>query len=220
MLNNLKLKLIENKTGNGNPTLFSTDKQFLGIKFPILASLIKGLSQNEIEELIKEYDDSSFELSIIQGMLIGKLKDFDKALHYLKAFIPYVDNWATSDKLSQAFKIARKNECNDEILLMLTSSNPWEVRVGLIIILSHLINKIHFNTIFKYIDKIKAQGYYVDMGIAWLLAEMASHDSEAVLAYLKNAKINTFTKNKTLSKMRESYKISDEIKKRTYEYKK
>lgn len=54
--------------------------------------------------------------------------------------------------------------------------------------------------------------YYVNMGIAWLLCECFIKHREKTLAYLLKSNINTFTFNKTISKIKESYRVSSEDK--------
>ncbi len=61
--------------------------------------------------------------------------------------------------------------------------------------------------------------YNVDMCAAWLLATLmaktysGSLDTDKTIAYMKNSKaLNRFTFNKALQKMRESYRIPNDIK--------
>lgn len=208
-------------TKPANPNYYKTNKTVYNLKFGYLQSFTKHLSQDEIINIIDSYDDSSFELSIITAELIGKINSFDIAFDKFKSFIKYVDNWATSDKLSQAFKIIRKVPSGiDYILPLLNSNNPWEVRVGMITILNQLNSEANYSIILKKIKEIKATGYYVDMGLAWLLAEMAATNSKLIFEFIEANFVNQFTANKTLQKIRESNKIDKEIKDETYKYKK
>ncbi len=50
------------------------------------------------------------------------------------------------------------------------------------------------------------------MGIAWLLCECFIKHREKTLTYLLKSNINTFTFNKTISKIKESYRVSSEDK--------
>ena len=71
----------------------------------------------------------------------------------------------------------------------------------------------YLEEIFKLIDKIKLDKYYVNMGIAWLLCECFTKYPTETLNFLLKSQINTFTFNKTISKIRESFRVSNEMKK-------
>ena len=47
---------------------------------------------------------------------------------------------------------------------------------------------------------------------AWLLAELGTHDFEMVENLLKSGALEIFTHNKTISKLRDSYRITPEQK--------
>ena len=70
----------------------------------------------------------------------------------------------------------------------------------------------YIKEIYKIIDNIKNEEYYVEMAIAWLVAEMYIKFPKETMKYLKNCKLNNFTYNKALQKARESYRVSDEEK--------
>lgn len=221
MLKEIKEMLGINDTATIQTKLFETSYLYLGIPYPKLNKIASTIKKDEILNYLNENDFSYFELNIINSILISKLKDYDEALYYLNKALPYIDNWATSDKLSACFKQARKNpNCINDMITLINTGKTYYIRVALIIIMSHLLNTTDFNLIYKLILAINNHDYYVDMAIAWLLATMASIDSASVLSFLKNNELNTFINNKTLSKMRESFRITDEVKKETYSYKK
>ena len=70
----------------------------------------------------------------------------------------------------------------------------------------------YLDRIFSLIDEITIDKYYVNMGIAWLLCECFTKYRDITLNYLLKSKINTFTFNKTISKIRDSYRVSKEDK--------
>ena len=50
------------------------------------------------------------------------------------------------------------------------------------------------------------------MAAAWLLAEMGVHDCGRVMDILRSGVLDEFTHNMTIRKMRESYRISQDMK--------
>ena len=79
-------------------------------------------------------------------------------------------------------------------------------------LLDHYVKEEYIDKIFKIIDNIKNEEYYVEMGIAWLVAELYIKFPKQTMKYLKNNKLNKFTYNKALQKARESYRVSKEEK--------
>jgi 3-methyladenine DNA glycosylase AlkD len=79
----------------------------------------------------------------------------------------------------------------------------------------------------EFIDEILAtantlsdeEEYYVNMANAWLIAECFVNFRDKTLAMLYEHKLNKFTINKTISKCRDSFRISKEDKELLYSFK-
>ena len=61
--------------------------------------------------------------------------------------------------------------------------------------------------------------YYVKMAIAWLLCEMLAFNSD-IANYIKECNLDTDVKRMTINKVRDSFKISDEVKQDLLNYRK
>ena len=61
--------------------------------------------------------------------------------------------------------------------------------------------------------------YYVKMAIAWLLCEMLAFNSD-IANYIKESNLDTDVKRMTINKVRDSFKISDEVKQDLLNYRK
>ena len=59
---------------------------------------------------------------------------------------------------------------------------------------------------------IDSDYYYVNMAIAWLLCECFIKHQDITLKYLENNNLNKFTINKCISKIKDSYRVSREMK--------
>ena len=67
--------------------------------------------------------------------------------------------------------------------------------------------------IFDIIDSLQNEKkYYVNMAVAWLMCELMIKNRIQTLKYLENHKLNDFTINKTISKCRDSFRVSKEDK--------
>ena len=68
------------------------------------------------------------------------------------------------------------------------------------------------NYILKTLEKIDGKGYYNDMAIAWLLSVAFVKNRDETFEYLNCDKLSNFTHNKTISKIRDSFRVSAEDK--------
>lgn len=188
----------------------------LGIRVPIIRNLAKTLlKENSLDTLLKEFTDEYFEEVLLEGIIIASAKiPFEEKLPYIKAFVPKIDSWAISDTFVPTLKIKEKDLkiAWDFILPYTKSTEQFDVRFSVIMMLDYFLTEEYVDKVLKEIDKIKHDGYYVKMGIAWLVAEIGIKFNDKAIEYLKNNNLDNFTHNKAIQKMRESYRISAEQK--------
>lgn len=189
-----------------------TKRKMLGIRVPQIKNLAKKLlKENELKELVKNIEDEYFEEVLLHGIIIGYSKmEFQEKLKYIKEFIPKIDSWAISDSFIPSLKI--KKEELDEVwnfILPYTKSNKeFDVRFSVIMMLDYFIIEEYIDKVLEEIDQINHDGYYVKMGIAWLVAEIAIKFNNKAMKYLKENNLDKFTYNKAIQKMIESQRIS------------
>ena len=75
-----------------------------------------------------------------------------------------------------------------------------------------LYNDEYIDKVIKNVNKIKSNKYYVQMAIAWLLAESYIKQKEKTTEYLKNNELDNFTHNKAIQKIIDSYRVSEQEK--------
>ena len=191
-----------------------TNKEILGIRVPKLRKLAKEIVKEEKwEQFIKESQDKYFEEVLLQGLSIAySKKSLQEKYIYMKEFIPKMDSWAMTDTFTPTLKIKDK-ELEDYwrfITPYTKSKKEFEVRFAIISMLDYYIREEYVNEVIKILDNIKHEGYYVKMAIAWTLAEIGIKFNNILMTYLESDNnLDKFTFNKTLQKMIESYRISD-----------
>ncbi len=80
-------------------------------------------------------------------------------------------------------------------------------------ILNYYINDEYKDKIFKIMDNVSLDKYYVKMANAWLLSYMLINYFDETIQFINNSKLDNFTKRKGITKAIESFRISDENKK-------
>lgn len=199
---------------NFHSKLTTTKYEILGIRVPIERKIAKEISKGDITSFLRVSQNVYYEEVMIKGFVIASIKDKETLLKYLDYYVSLIDNWAINDGFCNSLKIVNldKEFWFSYFANYLKSNEEFRVRVGLIIFLSFYVEEEYLERIFFLVDKITLDKYYVNMGIAWLLCECFTKYRDNTLKYFLKSKINTFTFNKTISKIRDSYRISKEDK--------
>ena len=204
--------LLSNKTvANGYGV-----NNYYGVRLPLLRNIAKTIAKEKRYEFFAE-KHASFEELTIHAYAIGYLKeDIDTCLKYLKEFIPLVDNWSVNDSLCQNMKFARKypKEVFEFLKSMKESSNEWEIRIIAVTFLSHFLNDEYIDEVIDILDNLQRPTSMSKMGIAWAFATIMAKYEDKTFEYLKKSSLDDWTFNKALSKMKESFRVSDKAKER------
>lgn len=187
----------------------------IGVRTPELKKVASIIAKNDYIGFIKYNRKTTYEEKILYGLVLGYIKtDFNDILEQLDIFIPFIDNWAINDIVCANLKCFKKYQEDGYtfILNCLKSSNPWAIRFGLVLLLDFYINEDYIDNILEICNSLKNDEYYVKMAIAWLLSICYIKYKEKTLEFLKTTKIDNWTYNKTIQKIIESKRISNEEK--------
>lgn len=202
-----------------NEKLIKTKYEIIGVRIPILSKIAKEILKDNYLEFLDNVNDNYFEEVLLEGLVITGIKDSEIFNKYFSEYIYKIDNWCICDTICNRIKINNKDKYFNDVIKLLSSSEEFIIRVGLILILYNYIDSKYLDKIFNSIDKIKCHKYYVDMGIAWLLCECFIKCNKDTISYLNKNKLNDFTISKTISKIKESYRVDKELKDKINIYK-
>ena len=197
-------------------SLCNTSKnEMIGVRVPLVRDMAKKFAKENIEKYIFDKDIKYYEELLLRGFLIGnKNNTLEDTFKYLKYFVPLIDSWGVCDGTCASLKITNKNV--DEMWIFLQdyikSDREYEIRFALVMYLNYYTKTKYLNKIFKQIEQIKNDEYYVKMAIAWLVAEAYANNREDTLEYIKKSKLDNWTFNKAIQKIRESYRVTQEDK--------
>jgi 3-methyladenine DNA glycosylase AlkD len=193
------------------PTL--VPESILGVRTPFLKKIAKQIKKDEhCQAFLKELPHIYFEENQLHGFIIAQITDFQSCICELENFLPYIDNWATSDQTSPKIFKKHKEELLPYIYKWLESEHTYTVRFAIGMLMQHFLDN-DFKV--EYIDKvtrIKSEEYYINMEIAWYMATALAKQWESTIPYLENNKMDKWVHNRTIQKARESYRITDEQK--------
>ena len=166
--------------------------------------------------MLEQIDNEFYEEIMLKGMLIGLSKEeWTIVKSYIEDFIPKIDNWAVCDVFCGGLKITKKHKTEmwELIQKYLNSNKEFEIRFGVVMILSYYIDQEHLKKNFEIFNNIESEDYYVQMAVAWAISVCLIKFYNETVEYLnKNANLDKFTYNKAIQKAIESYRITDEQK--------
>lgn len=211
------LDLSDKKYHDFHSSLCPGTDNIIGVRVPVLRNYAKELfEQQDWKKTINEIDNQYYEEIMLQGMLIGQVKneDINTILKYVEDYVPKIDNWAICDVFCAGLKITKKNkkEMWDFIQRYLKSDKEFEIRFAVVMILDYYIEKQYLEEIFNIFDNIQNEEYYVKMAVAWAISVCLIKYYNETIDYLDKSRIDKWTFNKSIQKAIESYRISDDKK--------
>ena len=140
--------------------------------------------------------------------------EYQDRLKRIDFFINVIDNWAVCDIVDSSFKFINKNKEDFYKYLnsKLSATNPWEQRFIFVMLLAYYVEDKYLKDIFKICEKIKSEEYYVNMAKAWLLSVCYVKYREETYKFLEKTKLDAWTVNKAIQKIRESLRVTKEEK--------
>ena len=210
-LKNDKLKAFSSK-------LCFTKYEMLGVSIVKLREMAKNFSEEEKKTYLNiDLNNKTFEEIMLYGLVLGYSKlSFDEFLTSFYKFLPYIDNWSICDSVVLSFKIINKNKklFLSHLDKLFLSKDEFTLRVAFVILLGFYITDEYIDYVFEKCEQVLSDLYYVNMAKAWLLSVCFIKFSDKTFNFLKIAKIDDFTVNKTISKIRDSLRVSNDDKER------
>ena len=211
------LELSDQKYREFHKNLCPGTENIIGIRVPILRKYAQELyKEKDWKQTIEEIDNQYYEEIMLQGMLIGQAKNenINTILKYMEEYVPKIDNWAICDTFCAGLKITKKykKEMWNFIQKYLKSDKEFEIRFAIVMILDYYIDEEYLQKDFEIFNKIKHDGYYVKMAVAWAISICLIKFYDETVKYLNKANLDNWTYNKAIQKAIESYRISDEQK--------
>ncbi|MCR5054918.1 MAG: DNA alkylation repair protein [Lachnospiraceae bacterium] len=185
----------------------------IGVRTPILRNLAKELYKDEdVNSFLSDLPHKYFDEDQLHAFIISLEKDFDTCISEVKAFLPYIDNWATCDQMSP--KVFKKNSKDllPYVNEWIDSDKTYTVRFAIGMLMQHFLDE-KFDT--KYADmvaEVRSEEYYINMMAAWYFATALAKQYDQVIPYIEENRLSDWVHNKTIRKSVESYRISDEKK--------
>ena len=201
-------------------SLIPGDHILLGARLPDMRELAKRIAKDDWRSYIDDWDPYYFEDYMLRGLVIAYAKmDLEERLEEYRRFIPYIDNWSVCDSFCNTWKPKPKERDAvwEFILPYLRTGKEFEMRFAAVMMLCHFIDDEHIDRVISELDSARNDAYYYMMAKAWTLSVCFVRFPEKTMGYLEKGTLDGTTLRMTVRKIRESYRVSDDLKRRVRE---
>lgn len=215
-------KLQEKEYLDFNKRLIFTKYKMIGIRIPELRKITKEISKTNFRSFLDCKTEGIFEEIFIKGVLLSYIKDYNEFVSRLNDFLNLVDNWAICDMCISSYKIINKHKDKflNNIKEYLVSLEEFKIRIGIIFLLDYYLTEEYIDEVFNLLENINYHSYYIDMAIAWVISIAFIKYQEKTLDYLEKTKLDKEILRKIVQKIRDSKRVSKEVKDYVLKYKK
>lgn len=195
----------------------------LGVRVPklreIAKQIVKASPPDSEISVWRTYLDiihcEYYEETMIYGMVIGyaKIEDEEREQR-MDTFVPMIDNWAVCDCCCSTFKFIAKDRTKwfPYLLGQIEKGQEFSVRFGVVALMDYYITEEWIDRLLDIYHEIHHEAYYVKMAVAWAVSMCYVKFPEKTGAFLATDHLDDFTHNKSIQKIRESYRVSKEEK--------
>ena len=185
----------------------------IGVRTPDLRRLVKQfVKRADVEDFLGELPHTCFDENQLHAFILSEIRDFTECVDSVSWFLPYIDNWATCDQLSPKVFARHREELLPRIREWIADGRTYTVRFGVGMLMQHYLDDAFDPAYPSLAAGIRSDEYYVRMMVAWYFATALAKQYDAVIPFLQQKKLDTWTHNKTIQKAVESYRITPEQK--------
>lgn len=187
----------------------------LGVRMPVLRKLAKQAAANGWQSFLRTAGFESYEEVMLCGLLIAYAPvELSRKLPVLRQYLPMLDSWALTDSIAPTLTVSFQElellwQFSQECI---ADTHTYSVRFGIVLMLRFFLTEDRIPQVAACLTAIDTEEYYIRMAVAWCLAEMAVYDYAIVENILQNNLLDKFTHQKTIQKMRESFRFTKEQK--------
>ena len=192
--------------------ILTTKMPLLSVQMADLKKIIKEIKKEDYIDYLESETFKYYENTIIYAKILSKLESFDDFKKYLLKLLPYVDNWSTCDAIEVNFDKSEFENIFNLSKKLIKDAHEFTRRIG-VRLLFKMLNYQEYTAkalaIVKELENEKE--YYVNMCIGWFLCEAFIKQRDYAILFIKEFENETAVR-KTISKCRDSFRVSNEDK--------
>lgn len=187
----------------------------LGVRLPILRRLAKRIAKDDWRGYLDTWEPEHLEDYLLRAFVISYADvDIDERLSLFADFIPLIDNWSVCDSFCSTWRPEKdeRDRLWEFILPYLDSGDEFRMRYAAVTMTFRFIDEEHVDDVIGLLDTHHNDGYYYKMGAAWALSVCFAEFPERTYEYMCHSGLDDETFNMLIGKIRDSYRVTDEMK--------
>ena len=162
----------------------------IGVRTPELRKFAKEFSKKpDVDEFLKILPHKYYEENNLHGFLIETIKDYDRVITELDAFLPYVDNWATCDLMRPKIFQKHLEELLGKIKEWINDDHTYTIRFGIEMLMSFYLDEQFCPEFLELVSYVQSEEYYVNMMVAWYFATALVKQYDDTLPYIEQHRL-------------------------------
>lgn len=185
-------------------------ERIIGIRTPVLRNFAKEFAKSsEAGAFLASLPHYYYEENNLHGILISRMRDPDACVAALDGFLPFVDNWATSDLISPASLSKAPEKLLSAIHRWIDSGGTYAVRFAIGRLMAEFLDERFSPDYPELVASVKSGEYYINMMRAWYFATALAKRYDEVLPYFTERRLDVWTHNKAIRKAIESFRVTE-----------
>lgn len=205
---------VDRKYAEFSGKLMPGKERVLGVRIPELRRISKLIIRDDWRSFLSDVPES-YEEEVLRGLVIAAAKtDVEERIALTEDFLRYIDNWATCDIFCTSWKFSEKESDRvwEYFSGLMDTDDEFRMRVSVVMRMSHFIDDDHIGRLLEDIAAHDHPGYYYRMGAAWAVSVCFVKYPEETRGLLESDRLEVWTHNKSIQKIRESLRVPAEVK--------
>lgn len=217
------LRLGDPKYKAFNESLIPGTATAYGVRVPDIRAIARRVIRSDPRGFLAVSVPGSYEEIMLRGMVIAGMKlPAGERLPLIEGFLPLIDNWAVCDTFCGSLKLRSPEDM--ELMWrfigpLFSDPREYHARFALVMFLGHFVDPDHISPGLAHIEALTQEQYYVRMAAAWAVSVCYVKFPAETMELLKRRTLPRFTQNKSIQKIRESYRVPKEDKEMLLQYK-
>ena len=195
--------------------LLPPGEPLLGVRLPALHRLAGEIAGEDWRVFLAEDCGETLEERLVRGLVIACAPmELSERLCRVRDFLPLIRNWSVCDSFCAALKTAEKeqNAFYELLLPCLSSEEEYRQRFGLVMLTDWFLSDPYIDRSLEHFFSFSHPAYYARMAAAWGISVAFVRYPEKTLPCLADSRLDVFTHNMAIRKIRESRRVSPEQK--------
>lgn len=187
-----------------------------GVRVPVIRSIARTIVVDDWSQIL-DGEPESFEEEMLRGVVIATAPvTVEDRISLTEDFLYYVDNWATCDLFCNSWRFGKRDSETvwNYFSSLMDSGEEYRMRTSIVARMSHFEDRAHSQSLLDDLASHDNPGYYYRMGAAWAVSMIYVRHPDIAEDLLRSERLEIWTHNKSIQKIRESRRVSVEDKER------